>query len=101
MRLAARTTAQVEKMANTMPMFDIPTPDEYWEGLRPHLRPFSMDERRAASALHRELARGQAVTEAQLAHALGISTVESSALRGRAKLFRMQSLPRRSLLCLR
>src|SRR5215831_8514106 len=63
-----------------MPMSDIPTPDEYWEGLRPHLRPFSMDEQRAAVALYRELAKGQAVTDAQLAHALGVSTVESSAL---------------------
>jgi alkylmercury lyase len=67
-------------MANTMPMFDIPTPDEYWEGLRPHLRPFSMDERRAAFALYRELAKGQAVADAQLAHALCISTMEGSAL---------------------
>jgi alkylmercury lyase len=39
-----------------------------------------MDERRAAVALYRELAKGQAVTDAQLAHALGVSAVESSAL---------------------
>jgi len=68
-------------MANTcVHTRDIPSPDEYWEGLRPHLRLFSMGERRAAVALYRELAKGQAVADAQLAHALGISTVESSAL---------------------
>src|SRR5262249_5362064 len=78
-RRAARTTARVEQMANTcMHTPDIPSPDEYWEGLRPHLRPFSMGERRAAVALYRELAKGQAVADAQLAHALGISTVASS-----------------------
>jgi alkylmercury lyase len=59
---------------------DIPSPDAYWEGLRPHLRPFSPDERHAAVALYRELAKGQAVADAQLAHALGISIVQSRAL---------------------
>ena len=68
-------------MATTnMSVPDIPSPDAYWEGLRPHLRPFSPDERHAAVALYRELAKGQAVADAQMAHALGISTVESSAL---------------------
>ena len=68
-------------MQNTsMPMPDIPSPDAFWEGLRPHLRPFSPDEQRAAVALYRELAKGQAVADAQLADALGISTVESRGL---------------------
>src|SRR5215471_3723186 len=80
-RRAARAIARVEQMQNTsMPMPDIPSPDAYWEGLRPHLRPFSPDERHAAVALYRELAKGQAVADAQLAHALGISIVQSRAL---------------------
>ena len=67
-------------MVNTsMPTPDIPSPDAYWESLRPHLRPFSTDERRAAVALYSELAKGQAVGDAELARALGISTVESRA----------------------
>ena len=71
MRRAARAIARVEQMQNTsMPMPDIPSPDAYWEGLRPHLRPFSPDEQRAAIA----------VADAQLADALGISTVESREL---------------------
>jgi hypothetical protein len=59
---------------------DIPSPEAYWEGLRPHLRPFSPNERHAAVALYRELAKGQAVADAQLANALGISIVQSRAL---------------------
>jgi alkylmercury lyase len=53
------------------------SPDEYWEMLEPHLRRFSPDEQRAAIALYRELAKGQAVDDAQLARALGISAAES------------------------
>ena len=56
------------------------SPDAYWEMLEPHLRRFSPDEQRAAVALYRELAKGEAVDDAQLAGTLGISVVESGAL---------------------
>jgi Alkylmercury lyase len=56
---------------------DIPTPDAYWESLLPHLHPFAPDERHAALALYRELAKGDVVDEAQLGRALGISTADS------------------------
>jgi alkylmercury lyase len=48
--------------------------------LRPHLPPFSPDERRAAVALYRELAKGSAVDDAQLSRALGVSRAEGRAL---------------------
>jgi alkylmercury lyase len=59
---------------------ETPTPDQYWESLRPHLRSFSPEEQRAAVALYRELAKGQAVDDARLGRALGISAAESRAL---------------------
>jgi alkylmercury lyase len=63
-----------------MPTPAIPTPDQYWAMLEPHLRIFSLEEQRAAVALYRELAKGRAVDAAQLGRALGISTAESRAL---------------------
>jgi alkylmercury lyase len=63
-----------------MPVADTPSPESYWESLRPHLRPFSPDEQRAAIALYRELAKGHPVEATQLARALAISTTESHAL---------------------
>jgi len=56
------------------------SPDAYWEMLEPHLRRFSPDEQRAAVALYRELAKGEAVDDSQLAGTLGISVVESGVL---------------------
>jgi hypothetical protein len=44
-----------------MPIFERPTVDEFWRALAPHLHPFSAEEQRAAVALYRELAKGQAV----------------------------------------
>jgi alkylmercury lyase len=63
-----------------MPMHEIPTLDEYWRRLQPHLRRYSPDEQRAAIALYRELAKGHAVDVTQLGRALGISASESHAL---------------------
>jgi alkylmercury lyase len=61
-------------------MPDIPTIDEYWETLRPHLPSASPEEQRAAVALYHELGKGQPVDEAHLARALGASSAESRAL---------------------
>jgi alkylmercury lyase len=63
-----------------MPVLEIPTVDEYWRALAPHLRRFEPEEQRAAVALYRELAKGQAVDATQLGRALGVSVSESSAL---------------------
>jgi alkylmercury lyase len=57
--------------------------DAYWKTLEPRLRRFALDEQRAAVALYRELAKGEAVDAARLARALGISVAESRALLGR------------------
>src|SRR5262249_44252233 len=54
------------------PMPKVFSPDAYWEMLEPHLRRFSPDEQRAAIALNRELAKGEAVDSARLATALGV-----------------------------
>jgi alkylmercury lyase len=62
---------------------DIPTVDQYWETLAPHLRSFSPEEQRAAVALYRELAKGKAVGVDQLARAVGLSGAESRALLAR------------------
>jgi len=62
------------------PVTPIPTPDEYWETLTPHLRRFSPEEQRAAVALYRELAKGRPVDDAQLGRALELSTAEAHAL---------------------
>src|SRR5258706_11477811 len=59
---------------------EIPTPDEYWKGLEPHLQRFSPEEQRAAIALYRELAKGQAVDAEQLGHVFGISSVDARTL---------------------
>jgi alkylmercury lyase len=59
---------------------EIPTLDQYWDMLAPHLRPFSREEQRAAVALYRELAKGRAVSTERLGRALGISSAESRAL---------------------
>jgi len=60
-------------------MPEVPSVDAYWEGLRPHLRNFSPDEQRAAVTIYRELAKGKAVDEAQLANALGMSIAQCHA----------------------
>jgi alkylmercury lyase len=59
---------------------DIPTPDAYWQALQPHLPVFALDEQRVATALYRELAKGQAVDAVQLARSLGVSLAETRAL---------------------
>src|ERR1043165_3138589 len=56
------------------------SPDAYRDMLEPHLRRFSPDEQRAAVALYRELAKGEAGDDSQLAGTLGISVVESGVL---------------------
>jgi alkylmercury lyase len=63
-----------------MTLSKVPTLDEYWRQLEPHLPRVSPDEQRAALALYREVAKGQAVDDAQLGRALGISPMESHAL---------------------
>jgi hypothetical protein len=67
-------------MASAHAIPDIPTPDAYWETLRPHLPLFSPDEQRVAIALYRELAKGRAVDVVQLGRALGVSLAETRAL---------------------
>jgi len=67
-------------MASAHAIPDIPTPDAYWETLRPHLTLFSPDEQRVAIALYRELAKGRAVEVVQLGRALGVSLAETRAL---------------------
>src|SRR5262245_7729973 len=61
-------------------MSTVPNVEEYWAALQPHLQTFSADEQRVAIALYRELAKGQAIGDAQLSRALGLSTAESRAL---------------------
>ena len=63
-----------------MPTTTIPTPDEYWAALQPHLPRYSLEEQRAAVALYRELAKGEPVDDARLAKALAISAAEARAL---------------------
>src|SRR5690242_14760499 len=46
-----------------------PAIDEYWAGLQPHLPHFAPDGQRAAIVIHRELAKGRPVGDAQLAAA--------------------------------
>jgi alkylmercury lyase len=58
----------------------IPTSDEYWVALKPHLPSFSLEEQRAALALYRELAKGEPVDAAGLARALDTSIAEARAL---------------------
>jgi alkylmercury lyase len=58
-------------------MTKVPTLDEYWQQLEPHLPPFSPEERRVALALYQEVAKGRPIDEAQLGRALGISATES------------------------
>jgi alkylmercury lyase len=59
---------------------DPPALEHYWAALQIHLRHFSPDDQRAAVALYRELAKGQAVDAAQLGRALGVSNAEACAL---------------------
>jgi alkylmercury lyase len=61
-------------------MTKVPTLDEYWRQLEPHLPRFSAEEQRFALALYREVAKGQPVDDAQLGLALGISAAESRAI---------------------
>lgn len=63
-----------------------PTLDDYWAQLAPCLKQFMPDERRAALALYRELAKGQAVEVEQLAGALGMSSAEARGLLERVPL---------------
>jgi alkylmercury lyase len=62
------------------PIPDIPTADDYWAALQPHLPAFSLDEQRVAIALYRELAKGRAVDAVQLGRTLGFSLAETRAL---------------------
>jgi alkylmercury lyase len=61
-------------------MTKVPTLDEYWQQLEPHLPPFSPEERRVALALYREVAKGEPVDEAQLGRISGISGEETRAI---------------------
>ena len=61
-------------------MRDIPTVDQYWETLAPHLRPFSPEEQRTAVALYRELAKGRAVDAEHFARALDTTPGAARAL---------------------
>jgi alkylmercury lyase len=58
----------------------VPPVDEYWGKLASFLRPFSLEEQRAAVALYRELAKGSPVHADQLGRALGVSPAESRSL---------------------
>lgn len=62
-----------------MSMPNIPTVEEYWRTLKPHIRGFA-EERGVAIALYRELAKGQPVDEERLGGTLGITAAESRAL---------------------
>jgi alkylmercury lyase len=62
---------------------EIPTLDQYWQRLAPQILPFSPEEQRAAVALYRELAKGQAIDVAQLAQALGLSPADTRELLAR------------------
>ncbi|MFQ5679929.1 MAG: organomercurial lyase [Gemmatimonadota bacterium] len=57
-------------------MSNSPGLEDYWHSLEAALPEFSPDEQRAAVTLYRELARGEAVSEEQLATALGLPTEE-------------------------
>jgi hypothetical protein len=57
-----------------------PEANQYWAELQAHLPRFSAEERRAAVALYRELARGRPVDDPRLARALGLSVTETRAL---------------------
>jgi alkylmercury lyase len=63
-----------------MATHEIPTVDQYWESLAPHLKPFPPEEQRAAVALYRELAKGKAVDAEQFGRALGTSPAEARGL---------------------
>lgn len=60
-----------------------PNLDQYWAALEKALPVFDEDERVAAVALYRELARGSAVRPEQLAGALGVTTDEAESLLAR------------------
>jgi alkylmercury lyase len=64
----------------TMAMRDIPTVDQYWETLSPHLKSFSPEEQGAAVVLYRELAKGRAVDAEQFARALDTPPATARAL---------------------
>jgi alkylmercury lyase len=61
-------------------MREIPTVDEYWETLAPHLASFSPEEQRAAVALYRELAKGRDDDAEQFARALDTTPAAARAL---------------------
>jgi alkylmercury lyase len=65
---------------SAMATHEIPTVDQYWESLAPHLKPFPPEEQRAAVALYRELAKGKAVDAEQMGRALGTSPAEARGL---------------------
>ena len=58
----------------------IPSVEQYWGDLEPHLRGFAPEEQRAAVVLYRELAKDQPVDAAQFSRALKISPAEASSL---------------------
>jgi alkylmercury lyase len=63
-----------------------PSIEEYWHGLQSHLRAFAPDDRRAAVALYRELAKGRPVDAVRLGNVLGISAAQSRELLERPSL---------------
>ena len=60
--------------------YQAPPFPEYWQRLEECQRPTSPDDQRVAVALYRELAKGEAVSDEQLAGALGATPVEARAL---------------------
>ena len=64
----------------TVTSSDMTTADELWEVARHHFPVVSQEEQRAGIALLRELARGEPVTLARLAQALGTPTATAEAL---------------------
>lgn len=59
---------------------DTPTADELWEAARCHFPVVSAEEQRGGIVLLQELAKGEPVTIAQLARALGTSVEKAQAL---------------------
>jgi alkylmercury lyase len=58
----------------------VPSVEQYWGWLEPHWRRFSLEERRAAVVLYRELAKGEPVDVAQFSRALDVSPAAARAL---------------------
>lgn len=60
-----------------------PDPNAYFEQLEQHLLDFSLEDQRTALVIYRQLAKGEAVDDAQLARALGAGLEETRARRAR------------------